>query len=86
MLVREIMTSPAYSVHEDTNLEAALKLMATARVTSLIGAGARDLLREGPSPVSSLSLWTGANAGSGRKSSAWKTCPCALLWRRASNG
>jgi CBS domain-containing protein len=35
MLVREIMTSPAYSVHEDTNLEAALKLMATARVTCL---------------------------------------------------
>jgi CBS domain-containing protein len=35
MLVREIMTSPAYSVQEDTNLEAALKLMATARVTSL---------------------------------------------------
>ena len=35
MLVREIMTSPAYSVHKDTNLEAALKLMATARVTSL---------------------------------------------------
>lgn len=35
MLVREIMTSPAYSVHEDASLEAALKLMATARVTSL---------------------------------------------------
>jgi CBS domain-containing protein len=35
MLVREIMTSPAYSVHKDTNLETALKLMATARVTSL---------------------------------------------------
>jgi CBS domain-containing protein len=35
MLVREIMSSPAYSVHADTNLEAALKLMATARVTSL---------------------------------------------------
>jgi CBS domain-containing protein len=35
MLVREIMTSPAYSVHEDTTLEVALKLMATARVTCL---------------------------------------------------
>jgi CBS domain-containing protein len=35
MLVREIMTSPAYSVHEDTTLEAALRLMATSRVTSL---------------------------------------------------
>ena len=35
MLVREIMTSPAYSVHEGTNLETALKLMATARVTCL---------------------------------------------------
>ena len=35
MLVREIMTSPAYSVHEDASLEEALKLMATARVTSL---------------------------------------------------
>ena len=35
MLVREIMTSPAYSVQEDTTLEAALKLMATSRVTSL---------------------------------------------------
>jgi CBS domain-containing protein len=35
MLVREIMTSPAYSVHEDAPLEEALKLMASARVTSL---------------------------------------------------
>ncbi|HEY5248571.1 MAG TPA: CBS domain-containing protein [Dermatophilaceae bacterium] len=35
MLVREIMTSPAYSVLENTSLEAALRLMATARVTSL---------------------------------------------------
>jgi len=35
MLVREIMTSPAYSVHEDAPLEEALKLMATARVTGL---------------------------------------------------
>ena len=35
MLVREIMTSPAYSVHEDATLEAALQLMATARVTGL---------------------------------------------------
>jgi CBS domain-containing protein len=35
MLVREIMTSPAYSVLEDASLEEALKLMATARVTSL---------------------------------------------------
>src|ERR1019366_3159685 len=35
MLVREIMTSPAYSVHEDASLEEALKLMATARVTGL---------------------------------------------------
>ena len=35
MLVREIMTSPAYSVHEDASLEEALKLIATARVTSL---------------------------------------------------
>jgi CBS domain-containing protein len=35
MLVREIMTSPAYSVHEDASLEEALKLMASARVTSL---------------------------------------------------
>jgi CBS domain-containing protein len=35
MLVREIMTSPAYSVHEDVSLEEALKLMATARVTGL---------------------------------------------------
>jgi CBS domain-containing protein len=35
MLVREIMTSPAYSVHEDASLEEVLKLMATARVTGL---------------------------------------------------
>ena len=43
MLVREIMTSPAYSVHEDSTLEEALKLMATARVTSLpvVADGAR---------------------------------------------
>jgi CBS domain-containing protein len=35
MLVREIMTSPAHSVHEDATIDAALQLMATARVTSL---------------------------------------------------
>jgi CBS domain-containing protein len=35
MLVREIMTSPAYSVRGDASLEEALKLMATSRVTSL---------------------------------------------------
>lgn len=35
MLVREIMTSPAYSVQEGEPLEAAVKLMATARVTGL---------------------------------------------------
>jgi CBS domain-containing protein len=35
MLVREIMTSPAFSLHEDASLEEALKLMASARVTSL---------------------------------------------------
>jgi len=35
MLVREIMTSPAYSVHEDATLEAAMQMMATARVTGL---------------------------------------------------
>src|SRR5450759_969382 len=35
MLVREIMSSPAYSVHEDASLEEVLKLMATARVTGL---------------------------------------------------
>jgi CBS domain-containing protein len=35
VLVREIMTSPAYSVHEDASMEAALQLMATARVTGL---------------------------------------------------
>ena len=35
MLVREIMTSPAFSVHKDATLEAALQLMATARVTGL---------------------------------------------------
>ena len=35
MLVREIMTSPAYSVHEEASLEEALRLMATARVTGL---------------------------------------------------
>ena len=35
MLVREIMTSPAYRVHEGASLESALQVMATARVTSL---------------------------------------------------
>ncbi|MEO8108340.1 MAG: CBS domain-containing protein [Actinomycetes bacterium] len=35
MLVREIMTSPAYSVHEGATIEAALQVMATARVSSL---------------------------------------------------
>jgi CBS domain-containing protein len=60
MLVREIMTSPAYSVLEDASLEEALKLMATARVTSLpvVDGGARvvgiiseaDLLRADLAP------------------------------------
>jgi CBS domain-containing protein len=35
MLVREIMTSPAYSVHEGSSLEEALRVLATARVSSL---------------------------------------------------
>ena len=35
MLVREIMTSPAYRVHEGATIEAALQVMATARVSSL---------------------------------------------------
>jgi CBS domain-containing protein len=35
MLVRDIMTSPAYSVKQDAALGAALQLMATARVTGL---------------------------------------------------
>jgi len=35
MLVREIMTSPAYSVLEGASVEEALKLMATSRVTGL---------------------------------------------------
>ena len=35
MLVREIMTSPAFSVLESASLDEALKLMATARVTGL---------------------------------------------------
>ena len=60
MLVREIMTSPAYSVHEDASLEEALKLMATARVTGLpvVDGGGRvvgiiseaDLLKEDLEP------------------------------------
>lgn len=35
MLVREIMTSPAYSVHEDAPVKEALSLMATTKVTGL---------------------------------------------------
>ena len=35
MLVREIMTSPAYRVHEGATIEAALQVMATAKVSSL---------------------------------------------------
>jgi CBS domain-containing protein len=35
MLVREIMTSPAYSVREIASLEEAMKLMSRSRVTSL---------------------------------------------------
>lgn len=35
MLVREIMTSPAYRVHEGASIEAALQVMVTASVTSL---------------------------------------------------
>ena len=60
MLVREIMTSPAYSVHQDASLEEALKLMASARVTGLpvVDGGGRvvgiiteaDLLKEDLEP------------------------------------
>jgi CBS domain-containing protein len=56
MLVREIMTSPAYSVQEGSTIEAALRVMATARVSSLpvVDPGSRvvgiiseaDLLRD----------------------------------------
>jgi CBS domain-containing protein len=35
MLVREIMTSPAYRVHEGASLESALQMLVTAGVTSL---------------------------------------------------
>jgi CBS domain-containing protein len=35
MLVREIMTSPAYSVDEGASVESALQMMAAAKVTSL---------------------------------------------------
>lgn len=60
MLVREIMTSPAHSVPESTSLEAALRMMASVRVTSLPvvdGSGyvvgiisEADLLEEGLEP------------------------------------
>jgi CBS domain-containing protein len=60
MLVREIMTSPAYSVREGASLEAALAMMATGRVSSLPvvdGAGRvvgiiseADVLKEGLEP------------------------------------
>ena len=60
MLVREIMTSPAYSVPEGASLEAALRMMATVKVTSLpvVDGGGRvvgiiseaDLLQEGLEP------------------------------------
>ena len=56
MLVREIMTSPAYRVHESASLEAALQTLVTTRVTSLpvVDGGGRlvgiiseaDVLRE----------------------------------------
>jgi len=35
MLVREIMTSPAYRVHEGSSVEAALRVLASAKVSSL---------------------------------------------------
>ena len=44
MLVREIMTSPAYSVPEGATIEAALQVMATAKVSSLPVVGAGDHL------------------------------------------
>ena len=45
MLVREIMTSPAYSVLEGASLEEALNLMATSRVTGLpVVDGARHVV------------------------------------------
>ena len=60
MLVREIMTSPAYSVHEGATLGEALRMMASVRVTGLPvvdGEGCvvgilseADLLQEGLEP------------------------------------
>jgi len=60
MLVREIMTSPAYSVPESASLAAALAMLATVRVTSLpvldqdghvVGIiSEADLLKEGLEP------------------------------------
>ncbi len=44
MLVREIMTSPAFNVHQDATIEAALQVMATAKVSSLPVVGAGDHL------------------------------------------
>lgn len=44
MLVREIMTSPAFNVHQDATIEAALQVMATAKVSSLPVVGADDHL------------------------------------------
>jgi CBS domain-containing protein len=60
MLVREIMTSPAYRVHESASLDDALQMMATAGVTGLpvvdraghvVGIiSEADLLRESQTP------------------------------------
>lgn len=44
MLVREIMTSPAFNVHQDATIEFALKVMATAKVSSLPVVGPGDHL------------------------------------------
>lgn len=67
MLVREIMTSPAYSVHEDASPDEALRLMATAKITGLpvVDSGGRvvgiiseaDLLKADLEPDPRAHMW-----------------------------
>ncbi|MFN8446276.1 MAG: CBS domain-containing protein [Caldilineaceae bacterium] len=67
MLVQEYMSTPAVTIHTDTGVQEALRMMRTHRIRRipvvdeekrLVGiVSERDLLYASPSPATSLSVW-----------------------------
>ena len=67
MLVQEYMSTPAVTIHTDTGVQEALRIMRTHRIRRLpivddekhlVGiVSERDLLYASPSPATSLSVW-----------------------------